>query len=157
MVSYLILCQITNKSVLSYRLWDIPALFSEHCVSTGTNRGMPMIVGFTGSVLIFVCPFFANILSIGSWLCDSPVRLYCKNTLWMIQPFLGSIVFGVSVFFSVPVFETVTEDVTNKYSNGLIPKFEAFTMDGQRSIGLIFILCQAVALDLFVLVTISWS
>lgn len=142
-----------DKSTVSIRLWDFPALFWEQSVSAESYRWMPILVGLPGIVLIFVCPFVANILAIGSWVCDLPMRLRCKNILLMIQPFLGSIIFCVSVFFSVPVFEAVTESLTNK---GYCPTDTCFAIQGQRSIGLILLMFQAVALELFVLVTIYW-
>mmetsp|Transcript_45531 Transcript_45531/g.49187 ORF Transcript_45531/g.49187 Transcript_45531/m.49187 type:complete len:630 (+) Transcript_45531:127-2016(+) len=147
---------------LSVRLWDFPSLFWEHCILTGTNRGMLIIVESALLLLVIICPIFATLLAILVWISDSPTRIYCKNLLWMIQPFLGSIVFSISLYFSLPAFEAVVEYVINTYSYGLCTQIEMVTTDtclaihGKPSMGLWFLFLQSLVLEIFVLVTISW-
>jgi len=147
---------------LSIRLWDFPSLLWKHCILAGTNRGMLIIIESALLLLIFICPIFANLLAILVWISDSPTRIYCKNLLWMIQPFLGSIVFSISLCFSIPAFEAVVEYVIDTYSYGLCKQIEVVTTDtclaihGQPSMGLWFLFLQSLVLEIFVLVTISW-
>ena len=147
----------------SIKLWNFPVLLWERGISAGTNRGMLIIIESIVLLLVFICPILANILAICTWVSDTHTsKTYCKNLLWMIQPFLGSIVFGITIYLSIPAFEAVFEYVTDTYSYGLCKKFEIFTTDtcltiqAQPSIGLYFLLGQALVLEIFVLVTLTW-
>ena len=147
----------------SVKLWNFPVLLWERGISAGTNRGMLIIIESIVLLLVFICPILANILAICTWVSDTHTsKTYCKNLLWMIQPFLGSIVFGITIYLSIPAFEAVFEYVTDTYSYGLCKKFEIFTTDtcltiqAQPSMGLYFLLGQALVLEIFVLVTLTW-
>ena len=139
----------------SVKLWNFPVLLWERGISAGTNRGMLIIIESIVLLLVFICPILANILAICTWVSDTHTsKTYCKNLLWMIQPFLGSIVFGITIYLSIPAFEAVFEYVTDTYSYGLCRKFEIFTTDtcltiqAQPSMGLYFLLGQALVLSL---------
>mmetsp|Transcript_25391 Transcript_25391/g.69966 ORF Transcript_25391/g.69966 Transcript_25391/m.69966 type:complete len:429 (-) Transcript_25391:223-1509(-) len=148
---------------LSFRLKDIPAEIWERGTSTGTSRLMLWMIENNFVLLVLVCPVLANMAAIGSWVCDAPFRTCCRNILWMMQPCLGTIVFGVAVLVSVPAFETIPEVVIRKFAADICDKFElvtsdtCFSINAEPSLGLWFLLGQALALELFVLVTLSWD
>lgn len=149
--------------LMSFRLKDIPVELWERGTSAGTSRLILFIVESNFVLLVFVVPVMANLLAIGAWICDSPFRTCCKNVLWVIQPCLGTIVFGVAVFVSVQAFETVTEGAVEKFAPAICNKFEdittdtCFTIHAESSVGLWFLLGEALALEIFVLLTLSWA
>mmetsp|Transcript_26806 Transcript_26806/g.58797 ORF Transcript_26806/g.58797 Transcript_26806/m.58797 type:complete len:607 (-) Transcript_26806:4341-6161(-) len=158
-----IVSDFMSEVSMSFRLRDIPVELWERGRSAGTSRLMLFLVESNFVLLVFVCPILANLLAIGAWICDSPFRTLCKNILWIIQPCLGTIVFGVAVFVSVPAFETVPQGAIDKFASAICNNFEAittytcFTIHAEPSLGLWFLLGEAVALEIFVLLTLYWS
>ena len=158
-----IVSDFVSEVSMSFRLQDIPVELWERGRSAGTSRLMLFLVESNFVLLVFVCPIVANLLAIGAWICDSPFRNLCKNALWIIQPCLGTIVFGVAVFVSVPAFETVTQGAIDNFASAICTNFEVMTSDtcftiyAEPSLGLWFLLGEAFALEIFVLLTLYWE
>ena len=148
---------------LSFRLWDFPVELWERGVSAGTDRWILFILEMILLLLVFICPILANLSAIGAWIFDTHSRTFCQNLLWIIQPCVSTIVFGVALHFSIPAFETVTERVIDKVSSGICNNFELITTDtcltiqAEPSVGLWFLLGEALALEVFVVLTLAWK
>merc|ERR1712070_1347700 len=114
-------------------------------------------------LLVLACPIVANLAAIGAWTLETQQsRTFCKRLLWILQPFLGTLVFGIALYLTIPAFETVTEAAIEKFSAGICPNFEAvageacFAIEAEPTIGLWFLLIEALALELFVVLTLTW-
>jgi len=156
-----IMSDFMSETSLSIRLWDFPTLLWGRGVSAGADQFILVIFESIILLLVFACPIIANGLAIGAWTCDDKSsRMYCKNLLWIIQPFLCSIIFSIALYFSIPVFEEVIEYVLDTYSFGICEKFEVvttgtcFTIQGESLAGLWLMLVEAFALELFVVFTL---
>lgn len=146
---------------MSIRLVDIPVELWECGTAAGTSRFILVVVEILFLSFVFLGPMVANLLAIGAWICDSPFRISCKNVLWILQPCLGSIVFVAAVFVSVPAFAIVMEYAIDKFASPVCDSLKYYTSDNcftihaEPSMGLWFLLGKALALEIFVLFTLS--
>jgi len=157
-----IISDFMSEAELSFRLKDFPVELWERGVSAGTNRFLLVVLDSVFMLLVFVFPAMASLTAIGTWLLDTKASEVCKRLLWILQPLLGALVFGTALYVSIPAFGTVTESVMNNVSSGLCSNFEAiagdacFTIEAEPSTGLWFLLGEALALELFVVLTLRW-
>lgn len=158
-----ILSDFISEVSLSFRLSDFPAELWDRGIGAGTN---PLILYMLDSIfvlLVLACPIVANLAAIGAWTLETEQsRTSSKRLLWILQPFLGTLVFGIALYLTTPAFETVTEAAIEKFSAGICPNFEAvageacFAIEAEPTMGLWFLLIQALALELFVVLTLTW-
>mmetsp|Transcript_1020 Transcript_1020/g.2256 ORF Transcript_1020/g.2256 Transcript_1020/m.2256 type:complete len:402 (-) Transcript_1020:3707-4912(-) len=158
-----IVSDFMSEISLSFRLKDIPAEFWERGVSAGTDRFILLVLLSIFILLVFVIPITANLAAIGAWIFDTKSSTICRDFLWTIQPCLGTIVFGAALCVSIPAFETVTETAVDKFGTVFCADFEVATADpcfaiqAEPSIGLWFLLGEALALELLVVLTLAWK
>ena len=152
---------ITDVS-LEFKLRDFPIELWERGVSAGTNRFLLLIIESIFVQLVLGLPLLANLAAIGTWVLEPRAGSFSRRLLWILQPFLGTFVFGVALYASIPAFETVTQGAVNKFGDGICSKFETvvgdscFGIQATASVGLWFVLAQALALELFVVATLAW-
>jgi hypothetical protein len=157
-----IISDFMSEAALSFRLKDFPMELWQRGVSAGTNRFLLVVLDSVFMLLVFVFPAMANLTAIGTWLLDTKASEVCKRLLWILQPLLGALVFGTALYVSIPAFGTVTESAIDNVSSGLCSNFEAiagdacFTIEAEPSTGLWFLLGEALALELFVVLTLRW-
>jgi len=135
----------------------------ERGISADADRCMMFVLQGIFLLLVFVCPVMANLAALGAWILDTRSSTFCKRIIWILQPFLGALVFGTALYFSIPAFETVAEGAIDKVSSEICTKFKAVTLDAcfaieaEPSMGLWFLLVEALALELFVVLTLTWK
>lgn len=145
---------------VTIRLIDFPIELWERGVSAGTNRLVLFIIASIFVLLVFLGPFLANLLAIGTWICDEIFGRFCMNGLWIIQPFLGTIVFALALYISGPAFETMTESAVKKFISPICDEFEdtiCFAIHGESSSGLWILIGQSFALETLVVLTMAWE
>ena len=147
---------------LSFRLKDFPIELWERGISAGTNPLMLFILETIFVLLVLLGPLLANLAAIGVWILERQASIFCRLLLWILQPFLGTFVFGTALYFSIPAYETVTEGAIDKFGAGICTSFESvvgdacFTIKAEPSVGLWSVLIESLALELFVLLTLAW-
>jgi len=147
---------------LSFRLKDFPKELWQRGVSAGTDPFILFLLEIIFVILVLVCPVMANLAAIGTWILDVQSSVFCKRLLWILQPFLGALVFGTALYLSIPAFETVTENAIDQVSSGICTNFESiagdacFAIEAEPSVGLWFLLVDALALEIFVVLTLAW-
>lgn len=152
---------ITDVS-LEFKLRDFPIELWERGSSAGTNRFLLLIIESIFVQLVLGLPLLANLAAIGTWVLEPRAGSFSRRLLWILQPFLGTFVFGVALYASIPAFETVTKGAVHKFGDGICSKFETvvgdscFGIQAEASVGLWFVLAQALALELFVVTTLAW-
>ena len=153
---------ISNVS-LSFRLGDFPIELWKRGIAAGTNPLMLLVLEDIFVLLVLAGPILANLAAIGAWILEAQARIFCRRLLWILQPFLGTLVFGTALYFAIPAFETVTEGAIDNFGDGICASFESvvgdvcFTIKAQPSAGLWFVLIESLALELFVLLTLAWQ
>ena len=147
---------------LGFRFFDLPIELWKRGISAGTNPLMMITLENIFILLVCVGPLVANLAAIGTWILEGQASLFCRRLLWILQPFLGTFVFGIALYFAIPAFETVTESAIQQFGSGICTTFESvvgdvcFTILGKPSVGLWFLLAESLALELFVALTIIW-
>jgi hypothetical protein len=147
---------------LSFRLKDFPKELWERGISAGTNPFILFLLESIFVLLVLVCPVMANLAAIGTWILDVQSSMFCKRLLWILQPFLGVLVFGTALYLSIMAFETVTENAIDQVSSEICKNFESvagdacFAIETEPSVGLWFLLVDALALEIFVVLTLTW-
>lgn len=153
---------LMSKVSFSFRLKDFPGTLWERGVSAGVNRFVLCVLEITSILLVLVFPIIATLSATGTWIFDTRSSNFCKRLLWSIQPFLGVVVFGAALCISIPTFETVLKISVEKLSSGICSNFElnytdaCFAIKAEPSLGLYFLLVEAMALELFVVLTLAW-
>jgi len=155
-----VVSDFVSEVELSFRLYDIPKELWKRGISSHVD---PCIMGMFWCIylsLVIIFPVVANLAAIGTWKFDNQSGKYCRNILWVLQPFLGTIVFSVALYFTIPAFETVTEIAIEKFSPGICEDFNGFdpcfSIDAEPKMGLWFLLAEGLSLELFVVLTLAW-
>ena len=146
----------------SFRLKDFPGELWERGVSAGVNRCILCISEIIFALLVLVFPIIATLSAIGACTFDTRSITFCKRVLRSLQPFLGLVLFGVALHIAIPTFETILKRAIEKLSAGMCSSFEAaavetcFTIKAEPSVGLYFLLVEAITLEIFVFLTLTW-
>jgi len=141
---------------LSFRLKDFPAELWQRGISTGTDRCILFVLESIFVLLVFACPVMANLAAIGTWIFDRQASTICKRLLWILQPFLGTLVFGIALFFSIPAFQTIQVSSEMCTNSETVVSDACFVIQPEKSVGLYVLLVETIALELFIALTLAF-
>lgn len=157
-----IVSNFMSEVSFSFRLKDFPQEVWERGLLAGVNRIILCVLEIIFVLLVLVCPLIQTLSAIGIWMFNTRSSNFCKRLLWSLQPFLGLGLFGVALYITIPAFETVSKRATDKLSSRICSNFETaaadtcFAIKAEPLMGLYFLLLEAIVLELFVFLTLTW-
>jgi len=152
-----------SELTFSVRFWEVPAVVWQRGVTAGTKEWMLVALGTVLVSLTYVLPMIATILCIAAWRTKPGNSQFCRNVLWLIHPCLCGIAFALAMLLAIPAFGPIGDFLLEEETSGICKRFEEITeasclkMDANPSLGLWFLFAQSAALEVFVLVTLSWN
>lgn len=154
--------QFMPQATKTIYLWQIPVLLWQHGMAAGTEFYMVAACVATSIAHVVLLPVLALVLGVGVWTKTNSSSERYKQALYCLYPNVNSITFAVALLLTAKSIQSVSSGLFDKDAYGLCQKFN--DMIGETCLnvsatalwGAWFCLGQAVALELFITLTL-WS